>query len=197
MPVCYGWPSPTGVSLFIVGLLLWKGHSGDPAVCMCHCGQTVLPNPQAQAKLDAYVQSQEFILTILKRKPKYAPLVPEAINFWHPTIGSGTIDNNNVRTDLDGSYQPLFLDLREDIYAELSYLEGAWYVKPGDLESIRSGCARLDMARSQNPALDLSVPIEEALQQAQENEPVRTRLRAVLDAARHGKSLEAAVGEAH
>jgi hypothetical protein len=74
--------------LFVVGLLLSYNRPGastsDPAKCMCHSGRTVLPDPHAQAKLDDYVQSQEFILTILRRKPNYAPLIPEAANFWHP-----------------------------------------------------------------------------------------------------------------
>jgi hypothetical protein len=152
-------------------------------------------DPQEQEKLNDYIRSQEFIVTILKRKAKYAPLIPEAENFWHPTIVGGMIDNNNVETNLDRSHQPLFLDLRDDIYAELNYLEGSWFVKRNDPKSVRSGCSRLDAAKAENPALDLTVPIEEALKQVKEDDPMRPKLQAALEAARQGRSLEEAIGQ--
>src|SRR5438477_2780458 len=82
----------------------------SPAYCMCSAGVDALPHPEDHQEFDDYITSQQFILTILRRDPKYAPLIPEARNFWNPRLVKGHI-NNHVLTNFDASYQQLFLDL--------------------------------------------------------------------------------------
>jgi len=189
--------------LVVVLLVLFFFYDGplpwtkDPAICMCSVGGMAIPaDPGEQQKFVDHIRSQEFIVTILKREPKYAALIPEAVNFWHPivTVHGGAradVRNNNVKTNLDSSYQQLFLDLRMDIYAELDYVTGWWQIATEDLEMIRLGCAGLDAAKGQNPALDLAPPVKAALEKAKAP-AVKAALERVLKAAEAGTSLEEA-----
>jgi hypothetical protein len=127
--------------------------------------------------------------------------MPEAANFWHPkitkleppVIGVFEIDNNDVPTRFDrGSYQGLFSDLQEDIRAESRYVKGSFLIAHEDLESVRLGCTFLDIAKDDNPLLDLSLPLAATIAKAKPG--VRqTVLQAARDAACQGKSLSAAV----
>lgn len=194
------------LSLVVVVLLALYFYAGpvpwakDPAYCMCHGGFRLPEDPGERQRLVDYIQSQAFIVTVLKRKPKYAALIPEAVNFWHPVVtvhkqadwGAGAaVQNNNVETNLDSSYQQVFLDLRMDIYAEFDYVAGSWQIATEDLKTIRLGCAGLDAAKGQNPVLDLVAPVKAALRKAK-GEEIKTALRRVLAAAENRTSLEQA-----
>ena len=117
------------------------------------------------------------------------PRIPEAGNFWQPTYINGRFENNNVPTNFDESYQPLFMDLRLDIYAEVDYQMGIVQLSSQDPTELRRAFASLDTAKQQNPRVDLVEPLEEAVANAP-NEECRSYLSAALEAAKTDRRLE-------
>jgi hypothetical protein len=190
-----------GAGLLVLGLLLYTGpmpFARQHAWCMCSTSGLAAPADAAEREAFlARVRSPEFILAILRRNPQYAPLIPEAEDFWRPTVSlaprgdgkPGVAVDNYVETRLRESYQPLFYRLRKDIYAELEYLAASRWITETDPERIRLGFAVLDAAKGENPLLDLVAPVKSALAAASTDD-ARTILTAALAAAEKGASLE-------
>jgi|GEM_PF-1050153 len=185
--------------LVLLACLLYslQGLVRQRAYCMCSSSGILRLDEEERRDFMNYLNSDDFILTILERKPKFAPLIAEAKNFWHPTITESVtsdeaayqIQNNNVRTNFDRSYQSLFMDLRKDIYAELWYQEGVRGIKSDNRERIRSAMMCLDVAGYMNSALDIEGPLQRALVSAGTEEK-KAILTNALAAARSGVSLE-------
>ena len=193
------WLCGLGVlALALVGAwVLWSDglpFSSDPARCMCHASLILPADPAKRAALISYFESQEFILTILRRDLKYAELIPEVKYFWRPTITDFEIRNNNVETNFDRSYQGLFYDLRRDIYAELEYREAIALLDSEEGGDLRMAFSMLDAAKAQNPLVDLEAPLQQAVESAPSDQ-ARAILTAALDAARKGEDLERAYNE--
>ncbi len=177
-----------------VGWLLYSGpvpFGNNPAYCMCSCGLMVPSDPAERQSYIGHIKSQDFILTILKRNPKYAPLIPEAANFWNPTIQNGQLENNNVPTSFDRSFQPLFISLRNDIYTELDYLSGLAIVEKGDSENMSTGFALLDVVKKRNPLVDVDGRLKKLYEESKSQE-MRNVILAALKASETNGSMESA-----
>jgi hypothetical protein len=182
------------VLLLALGWFLYSGAApfgGDPAYCMCSCSLMPPSDPTERQAYCDRIKSQDFILTILKRDPKYAPLVSEAVNFWNPKINDGHLENNHIPTNFDRSFQPLFLSLRDDIYTELDYLSGLAIVKKGDPENLSTGFALLDAVKKRNPLIDVDGRLKELYEEANSQETKDVVLVA-LQASEMNESMESA-----
>jgi len=195
------------VPVFIIGAvvlmsvgILWRMQSNqNPAYVMFSMGlgRTMVPSdPTERAQFFDHIKSQKFILKVLQRKTKYAPLIPEAEKFWHPKYeyideNNHQITNNNVPTNLDRSYQPLLLDLRQDLYSEVDYICSTRQVQSNKIDMIQRGLSGLDALRNEAPHLDVVEPVNNALKNAQA-EKVKLALKEAIKAAQRDGSMEEA-----
>ncbi len=174
-------------------LLVWDMRGSSPAICSCGSGGGWAWKEYAPEEADAmvrYIRSPEFILAILRRDPKYVELIPEAGSFWRPFVQPGTVRNDQW-TNFDHTYQPLFTELRDDIYVELGYRHAMMLLKVDSMVAMRKALVNLDDVKNQRPSWDIHALLEQALHDAP-SDFSRNLLMKILEASRKGESLEVA-----